>query len=556
MGVRPLTQPAVTLVKKPTTRKARDLNDRAVAGDLPDDLKDICTPANEAARRIEANQAAECAILSTLLIDAKLIGQVFAITSPEHFQATSRRWIARSIFDLWKSNHVVNSVSVSHYLNNNGKSAEAGGVKGLVELIDSTPAYSDVDIVSFAERIREHSNLSALAAEADRLSVLCQSSPIRDVAVEFQKVSSQAQSLANVSDDLTTIPDVVGRIGDAGDQYPLGFEPLDRLSRGGVFRNFRICVGGSPGTGKTTLCSQLALKLGSSGWCVRWVAVNEDPEEILCRWLQQEGISQDDAELLTSEDATAAAALLGELDVKFVESPLIDTNMHWTDGNNFRVVFIDSLQQVAVSGCELLEPRARVDACLKFIKHEFSRKRILTIWTSELSRGSYRNQASQDATDPIAASKESGAIEYFASILAVMRSVKDSPDLVEVVVPKVRRGGRRGEFCLSLDRATCTFTEVAADGNAAALAHDRALDELATEVLAVLRRHPKGVNVTALRGELRTRPGEKGVQHSRLAAALLRLKSAGAAKEDPGPKRSVVWRAVTHHQTKESHEDD
>jgi archaellum biogenesis ATPase FlaH len=411
---------------------SRDLNDRIKEGDLPENIKEACAPVNEAARRIEANDAAERAILSTLIIDARLTGQIFNIATPEHFQSTYARWIARAIFDLWKSNQPVNAVAISTYLNNNGKSAEAGGVKGLFELIDSTPAYSDTDIISFAERIRENSILRTLAAEADRLSIICQSTPLADVAVEFQKVNSQAQSFATVSNDLTTIPDVVGRIGAAGDRYPLGFEPLDRLSRGGVFRNFRIGIGGGPGTGKTTLCSQLALKMAVSGWSVRWLAVDEDPEEILCRWLQQDGVPQDEAELLTSEDATAAANSLGGLDVKFIESPLIDTNMHWTEGNDFRVVFIDSLQQVAVSGCESLEPRARVDAVLKFIKANFSRNKILTIWTSELARGAYRNQASQDTTDPIAASKESGGIEYFASILAVMRSVK------EVQVPKVR----------------------------------------------------------------------------------------------------------------------
>jgi archaellum biogenesis ATPase FlaH len=507
---------------------------------LPDDLKDICTPANEAARRIEANAAAERAILSALLVDAKLTGQVFAIATPEHFQATYSRWIARAIFDLWKSSKAVNAVAVSTYLNNNGKTAETGGVKALAELIDTTPAYSDTDIISFAEQIREHSILKALAGEADHLSAICQSSPLSDVAVEFQKVSSRAQSLANVRGDLTSIPDIVERIGDAGDRYPLGFEPLDRLSRGGVFRNFRIGIGGGPGTGKTTLCSQLALKLAYSGWCVRWVAVDEDPEEILCRWLQQDGVPQDEAELLTSEDATFAAEALGGLDIKFIESPLIDTNMNWTDGNDFRVVFIDSLQQVAVSGCESLEPRARVDFVLKFIKHEFSRKRILTIWTSELARGAYRNQASQDSTDPIAASKESGGIEYFASILAVMRSVKDSPDLVEVAVPKVRRGGRRGDFCLRLDRAACTFSEVSTDGNAAALAHDRALDKLATEIIDLLRRRPRGLNVTAIRGEVDASP-------NRIQAALERLRMAGAAAPTDGTKaREKVWQAINH----------
>ncbi len=485
------------------------------------------------------DNVAEVALLAAILTDPRHAAAL-SIARPDYFYSEPHKWLARAI----EAVEPVNVTTVATRLRDADRLQTVGGTAYIWDILDRTPACSDADVASYAAIVRKKAQLRAGKAQGLALAAMCQTGSVSDVAKAFREATAIVEGASAPADPLTAIPDVVARIGSAGDRVPLGFEPLDRLSRGGVFRDFRIGIGGGPGAGKTTLCAQMARHMALAGWCVRWVSIDEGPEEILCRWLQQEGIPQDEAELLTSEDASLAAEALAGLDIQFVESPLLDTDMQWTQENDLRVVFIDSLQQVMITGAEMLEPRARVDAVLKFVKQEFSRNRILTVWTSELSRGAYRNQAAQDATDPIAASKESGAIEYFASILMVMRSVKDSPDLVEVVVPKVRRGGHKGEFCLRLDRERCTFVEVATDGNAAALAHDRALDDLATDVLMLLRARPEGMTVTALRGELRSRPGERGVMNTRLAAALARLQHAGAARSQSGPKRSTVWLAV------------
>lgn len=334
------------------------------------------------------------------------------------------------------------------------------------------------------------------------------------------------------------IPQVIARLHAAGKRVPLGFAPLDNCSKGGVFVDWRIFVGGGPGTGKTTLCAQLAKEKLEAGWCVRWFAVDEGPEEVLARWLQLDGIPQDEAEDLRSARSQQAARRLMSLDIGFIEEPLIDCDVEWTDGNLNRLVVIDSLQQVAVAGCETLEPRARIDASLKSIKRIFSANSVLSLVTTELARGAYRNQSSQDATDPIAAAKESGGIEYHASMLVVMRSVKDEPDLVNVAVPKVRRGGRKDEFLLKLNREECRFSFAGSGEDAQSIAHNKALDELATRALGHLRKiHPSKVNQEELRGEL-------ACKAPNLRAALGRLFRAGAAEFESGPRNAKLWGAV------------
>lgn len=84
--------------------------------------------------------------------------------------------------------------------------------------------------------------------------------------------------------------------------------------------------------------------------------------------------------------------------------------------------------------------------------------RHLVIATSELARGAYRNQQSADDTNPLAAFKESGGIEYGFGLALVLRSRKGTNDLVDVAVAKNRFGGEKPPMLLRLnfDRAAVT----------------------------------------------------------------------------------------------------
>jgi hypothetical protein len=115
--------------------------------------------------------------------------------------------------------------------------------------------------------------------------------------------------------------------------------------------------------------------------------------------------------------------------------------------------------------------------------------------TCELNRGSYRTSDPVARVADLAAFKESGGIEYGASVALVLRSVKDEPDLVDVAFAK-NRLGPRPEFRLRLDRTRAVFTETGgtpteadhAAVQAAKLTAERA--RLREAVLAAVRKAP------------------------------------------------------------------
>lgn len=497
---------------------------------------------------------AERAVLSVAIAAPSRLGDSMTIAPPSMFFDRTRQRIATAVASIIGGGEQPDVARVTRWLREHSVNGQLGPAEA-TELSELAATPFVLNAEQHAQTIRDnYIRRERIATEQWRVQQLREAKcPVDDVNREADaRLATLVSSQPEPEPAITSVATVIGRIQSSGERVPLGFAPLDELSRGGVFQDFRIFFGGAPGTFKTSQCSQLALGMAAAGWCVRWIAIDEGAEEVFVRWLQQQGIEQDVAERLDSPEAVDAAAGIGKLDIQFSESPRIDVDLHWTDGNPLRVVFIDSLQQATIEGAEGLEPRARVDAVLKAIKRLFSANRILTVATSELARGAYRNANSQDATDPIAALKESGSLEYYASILCVMRSVKDEPDLIDVQVPKVRRGGRKGAFCLRANRSRCLLEPIESDPRAEFLAHDRALDDLAMRILEVLRKHPDGMNVTAIRGSLRAEPGERGVQYSRVSAALARLRTGGAAKETSGPRRSTVWIACRNPRASES----
>jgi hypothetical protein len=78
----------------------------------------------------------------------------------------------------------------------------------------------------------------------------------------------------------------------------------------------------------------------------------------------------------------------------------------------------------------------------------------------EMNRGAYRSEDASERYNDLAAGKESGAIEYAAKAQIVLRSVKGRDDLVQVRVPKIKRGTKdETEFFLSFDRVKHSLEE-------------------------------------------------------------------------------------------------
>lgn len=249
---------------------------------------------------------------------------------------------------------------------------------------------------------------------------------------------------------------------DNAPKFALGIEPLDELTRGGVRVSHTVVIGGAPGAGKSTLMCQMA----------RYLCLNEIPTAILCadeeaqafdiKNMQSIGIPRNRAEDPGEEEIKLAHD-------KFKDAPLWlfedDTTVEemfegMVDlyGDKPKAILIDSIQTARTEmSAEIDNLRQRVDDTLSTCKRLARETSSILITTSELSRGSYRSRDAKEQVNDLAAFKESGGIEYAATVAIVLRTDAGGSDIVTASVAK-NRLGRRGEFKLKLDFNTASFS--------------------------------------------------------------------------------------------------
>jgi KaiC/GvpD/RAD55 family RecA-like ATPase len=261
-----------------------------------------------------------------------------------------------------------------------------------------------------------------------------------------------------------TLAERYGGLVSQGPQIPTGMRTLDRLTRGGPRVGKLVLLGGAPGACKTALATQLACTWALAGVPVTFLAFDEEADAVAIRIGQAGGQAREHLEAGVAHAVRAAAARAagplaalelvdGEDDGATIEDAA--EALRARAGAGPAVLVVDSLQTAAIRTRAKESRREEIDARVGALKSA-AKSGLLVVATTELARGSYRSKNSAEQIDDLAAAKESGGIEYAASMLLVLRSVPGTPDLVDVTVPKNRLGPERApwRFRLDFDRAT------------------------------------------------------------------------------------------------------
>lgn len=266
-----------------------------------------------------------------------------------------------------------------------------------------------------------------------------------------------------------TLADRVARLGtNAGHKLPSKFATLNDATRGGPRTGKVAIVGGAPGAGKTTWVTQLGVDYAVKGTHVAILACDEDADGLLVRIGQhfrldrdaiEDGRAHDDLTKLAKSSLGKLLLIDADEDHASVEEASQELARRANGAPS--VLIVDSLQTAQAAGTEEADgPRARVDAVMTALKRAAKIDQHLVIATCELSRGSYRSKKVSEQIDDLAAFKESGGIEYGASLALVLRSVRGGGDLVDVAMPK-NRLGQRLAWRMEFDRGRASFAEVA-----------------------------------------------------------------------------------------------
>lgn len=240
-----------------------------------------------------------------------------------------------------------------------------------------------------------------------------------------------------------------------------GFPTLDAATRGGYQLGKLIAVGGAPGAAKTGMVVTMAQIWGAQRPVVV-VAADEEAHGLGIRLGQQVGFDRDKLEVGDPEECARAAEAIQRLSPRL---ELIDPNASGLCLEDIAdrlteptIVIVDSLQAIRVRGSERAsDRRAAIDAALEVAK-TIRRAGHLIIVTCELARSAYRSADASLNTNPLAAFKESGGIEYAVDQALVLISRKGSGTIVDVVMPKNRLGPKM-DFALQLDFARATVCE-------------------------------------------------------------------------------------------------
>src|SRR5690606_30510890 len=240
----------------------------------------------------------------------------------------------------------------------------------------------------------------------------------------------------------------------------------DRSTRGGLRPQKTMILGGAPGAGKTSFMRQIADNVAKSGIPVGWFAADEESVGIDVRRVQAIGFSREEAEKPSEETLKRVESELLPLPFEIydvadgwtIETAILDFSAKYP--NQARLFCVDSLQTAKTARSTGLEKKAKVDdvvATLKLISRNAATE-CAVIATSEIPRSAYRSEAAADASDDLAAFKESGDIEYAAHVLVLLRSIAGSDDTIDAREPK-NRLGQKLNFLLKFDRETTNFEE-------------------------------------------------------------------------------------------------
>jgi KaiC/GvpD/RAD55 family RecA-like ATPase len=333
---------------------------------------------------------------------------------------------------------------------------------------------------------------------------------------------------------------------------PTGIARLDDLTGGGPIFGSRWYVIGAPDAGKTALVTQLGHAFALSDVAVGFYAVDEEPGDLVTRIAQRAGWLRLDCEQRHEGTLDALLEKVADLPIRLygpehsIESAAADLAAFAEAQGMKAALFGDSIQAMR---CGQWDPkkgmRENVTENVAAWRAVATRYRLFAMATSEMNRAAYRSIDAAEQANDMAAGKESGAIEFSARVMLSMRSVKDTPDLIEVRVVKNKHGPSGDTMHLRIDRRHMTLSEADApkvpDARAEKQQKTRADVAADAEALAaVVRSHP-GLSERALRASLRVSGQAMGVERLEAAKLLLRQSYQGARLVDRGDGQACAW---------------
>ena len=243
------------------------------------------------------DDAAEEAVLGSILLDGASMLQVAPFLKPEDFYRERNRWGYEACLALFQRGEPINQVSVAHELEGLERLDPAGGAAFLSHLVTSVP--TSVYVEHYARMVSRTSTMRNLISAATEIAALGyeQDSDVDSALGQAEELLFRIRSRRE-NRDFVPLRDVLDKyLEDTASAHtalehgtapvPTGFMDLDTVL-GGLQRSDLVILAARPSMGKSTLALNIAQHAAGQGANVGIFSLEMSSEQLAMRLLSSE----------------------------------------------------------------------------------------------------------------------------------------------------------------------------------------------------------------------------------------------------------------------------
>ncbi|MFV0458282.1 MAG: replicative DNA helicase [Actinomycetales bacterium] len=421
-------------------------------------------PSEDFGRTPPNDQAAEQAVLGSMLLSKDAIADVVEALRGQDFYRPAHELVFDAVLDLYGRGEPADALTVSDELTKRGELGRVGGVSYLHLLINSVPTAANA--AYYADIVRERAILRRLVEAGTKIAQLGYATDGGDVDALVNEAQAEIYQVTErrSSEDYVRLSSVIestieeieaseGR-GDEMVGVPTGFSELDQLTNG-LHPGQMIVLAARPAIGKSTVGLDIARAASiKNGMTSVIFSLEMTRTEITMRLLSAEAtVSLQNMRkgMMRKEDWTRLASTMGRVN----EAPLfIDDSPNMSlmeirakcrrlkQRNDLKLVIIDYLQ-LMTSGKRVESRQQEVSEFSRALKLLAKELEVPVIAISQLNRGPEQRTDKKPAMSDL---RESGSIEQDADMVILLHREdayeKESPRAGEAdfIVAKHRNG--------------------------------------------------------------------------------------------------------------------
>ncbi len=415
-------------------------------------------------RQLPQSLEAEQAVLGSMLIDSRCVGDVVGILKPEDFYLRQNQEIYETIYRMFSYSQPIDVVTVLGKLKENGYYEEATTPAYMRQLMEITPTAANVKY--YANIVRDKALLRALcrtSAEIGEMAVKEEGSASAILDNAERKVFGLRRG--NADDELERIGTIMvklfGHLNELSQSdadfpgAPTGLRDLDKKING-LNRSDLIIIAARPGMGKTTIALNILANVAkATRKTVAFFSLEMSREQLASRLLSCES-AVDNHKLTTGrlepedwEKIGLASAALAQTDIRVSDNPTIsvtEMNALCRRLDNLGLIIVDYLQLMTRADKDSRSAENRVNVvaeisrALKIMAKDLD---VPVICLSQLSRAS---ESRTDKRPLLSDLRESGAIEQDADVVMFLyrddyyKEDSEKRNIAECIVAKNRHG--------------------------------------------------------------------------------------------------------------------